>query len=320
MKQDGVFTAKLIACISQRTNPRDYLVKKLGISSVSAYRRMRSEILFSFDEAVDIALEMGFSLDEITETSKYPFLSDPRENDSPYLENVFLEMLQEYNKYLKIIANASHKVIQASMSNLNFFLIAEHENLFKLFYFKWIYPFYNNMDSQFFSRMKLPGKIEIERQSILSGIQNYRSIDFIIDENLFFSVIREIRYFHHRKLISGKEVEALKTNLSDLLNRMENRMQGVPEDSVQNFYLSLLSVESSSICAAYDQSVASLYWLPSGKAMIVQKPEICYMHKRWLASQKKSAVLISGSNEMKRIEFIDQQRKYIESITDRLQY
>jgi hypothetical protein len=58
----------------------------------------------------------------------------------------------------------------------------------------------------------------------------------------------------------------------------------------------------------------------STSPVLIRNQEICQKNKKWLESMKKTAVLITQSNETRQLEFITKQHDYIETITNNLSY
>jgi hypothetical protein len=196
--------------------------------------------------------------------------------------------------------------------------LVEYDCLFKLFYYRWQRHFRNITGRRAFSLLSLPEEVCSLQEDIKTRIRQFRSVDFIIEKDLFLSLVREIQYFYNRKLITDAEVEMMKKELLHLLEKLETRMQGGEEEAgfEYNFYLSLLNVENNMICGASgERNIASLYWLYSGKILTTRDKQIGYMHKKWMEAQKKYSVLLTGSNEMLQVDFIDKQRDLIENIT-----
>jgi hypothetical protein len=226
-------------------------------------------------------------------------------------------MLREYRDYVQFIGDNREESVLISMNNLNLFLLVEYECLFKLFYFRWLQHFRNISGRRSFSLLSIPEEVCSLQEEIKTRIRQFQSVDFIIGKDLFLSLVREIQYFYNRKLITGEEVEKMKKELFLLLDKLEKWMQSSGEESgfEYNFYLSLLNVENNMICGAGKWNIASLYWLYSGKILTTRNKGIGYMHKKWMEAQKKYAVLITGSNEILHVNFIEKQRELIESIT-----
>jgi hypothetical protein len=323
IKKNEFLTSKILDNIPQSIKSINYLIDKLNISRESAYRRLRGDIPYSFEEITNLSLDLGFSVDEVIGMSNGKrIFFDLQTDRSANPEESFLAMFVEYSKFVDIAKMAENVEIFISNNRINLFLLAKYDFLFKLYYYKWIHQTSCVSINKSFSEITVPEEIMSIRNEFLPKLINFTRANFIIDRDIFLTLVREIQYYYNRKLISDVEIILLKQELLELLNSMELLMQlGINENgSTYNFYLSLLDVETNTINISYDNNMASLYWLYSANAVVIKNQEICFMHKKWLESLKKYSVLITQSNEILQAEFLNKQREYIENINNDLFY
>jgi hypothetical protein len=123
-------------------------------------------------------------------------------------------------------------------------------------------------------------------------------------------------------LISDKDIAVIKRELITLVNKIEKKMQDGcnKAGSIYNFYLSLLDIETNTTWASYGNGSGSFFWIYSISPTIICNEKVNTMHKKWLETLKKYSVLITQSNEILQVNFIDKQRKYIENITQDLSF
>src|SRR5215510_8773831 len=99
-KQNDLLSTKILESIPENIKPIEFLTELLNIGKESAYRRMRSEIPFTFEEITKLALELDFSVDEIIGKNKEErIFLDLQANSSANHEESFLATIQEYYKY-----------------------------------------------------------------------------------------------------------------------------------------------------------------------------------------------------------------------------
>jgi hypothetical protein len=295
----------------------------LGISKESAYRRMRGEIPFSFNEITLLSLDLEFSVDEVIGNNKYNrIFFDLISNSSMKPEESFLAMLQEYYKFTESVCKSENGEMIISINRLNPCLLMKSDALFKLFYYKWIHQTSNISVNRPFSETHITPEIQIIRNKFASLRETLTNVSYIIDRDVFSCIVREIQYFSSRKLITEEETIILKNDLKSLLRDMEDLMQkGYNEyGCTYNFYLSLLDVETNTTWASFDKNVTSLFWMYSVNPVIINNKEVSFTHKKWLESLKKYSVLITQSNEILQTKFIEKQQKFIENISDTLSY
>jgi hypothetical protein len=325
VKLNETLVKKISECIPQNIKPIDYLMDILDISRESAYRRMRSEIAFTFEEVAKLSVNLNFPVDNIIgiNNSKERVCFDIRENTSIDAKRSFLAMIEDYYDLVEGMSNSNQVEFMTSVNRIPLFLLINYEMLFKLFYYKWVHHSYKVPVNYTFSEITISSDIMQVREKFMTQSQSiFDRGTFICNRNIFIAIVREIQYYHDRNLISDEEVLLIKKELLELIFNMELIMQkGTNEfGHTYNFYLSLLDVEMNTAYISYDDTIASQYWIYSVSSIIIKNHEICTMHKKWLESLKKSAVLMTQSNEMLQSEFINRQRMYVESVTDKLSY
>jgi hypothetical protein len=297
--------------ISPRSRMRDYLAKRFGVSKESAYRRIKGETPFTLEEVIQMSVEFGFSIDEIIERST------PGSSKDGLLisERNFLKMLSDYYNYIQSVSEAEKKEVLLSMNRINLFLLAEYNFLFKWFYYKWMHRAQPVSIHTPFSSIVIPEEIENVRLKLVEQIKNIKKVGFIIHKDLFSNLVNEIHYYYwRRKFISKEEFLVLKEELSRLLKDLESKMDGEQGDGY-DFYLSDLDVDSNSICCSFQtNTIASLHWLYSLKIVVVKNYKMCEEHIQWLKSMREGAVLMSRSNELLRINFLEKQNEYIKQM------
>jgi transcriptional regulator with XRE-family HTH domain len=314
IKQNKQIALKVISKIPKTQKYSDYLMTKLGLSKETAYRRIRGIIPFSVEEICIIAKDLNFSIDEIID------VKDSYSDHSLNPKNGFLVLMQDYYDYFGLITNIGKPKIGFLMNRINLFFLINTEWLFKFLYYKWLHQesiIFDVSDNPTLSQVIVPEEIEIIRQKLIARIDLLKEVDFIIHKHLFSALTKEIQYFYNRQLITEEEIHFLKEELELMIQNIATRMRQRSDETEQiyNFYLSILDIESNSICCTeHDNNIASLYWLHSSKVLIVKNPETYKRHYNLLESKKRCSMLISRSNEILQDEFIEKQKQYIMSV------
>ena len=322
-KQNDLLSAKILESIPENIKPIEFLTELLNIGKESAYRRMRSEIPFTFEEITKLALELDFSVDEIIGKNKEErIFLDLQANSSATHEENFLATIQEYYKYCELISNAQVKEVLIVLNRLSFSSIIGYDTLFKLYYYSWKHQTYNISLNDPFAETVIPPEINAIRQQFKHVRPNMYNIHYIIDRDIFQNIVREIQYYYNRKLITDEEIAVLKGELHQVLRNMENVMQTGCNDSgaAMSYYLSLLDIETNTNCAVFDGNIASLHWIQPVNCICIVNQEICKMQKRWIESIKKYSILITLSNEILQAEFINKQIEYLNNLTNEIIY
>jgi hypothetical protein len=318
-----LLTEKISKNVPKNMKLIDYLIDILKIGRESAYRRMRSEIPFTFDEITELSLKLNFSVDEIIGKSmeeriffdlKMDSLSDPG--------NSFLMLNEEYYKHIESLSSTKQTEVLISINRFNSLLTVEFDMLFKFFYYKWVHQTDRGSVNCTFSEIDLPTGISAIQEKIKNRIKLVNNVTFVLDRDVFLKLVREIQYYYNRKLISEAEIHLLKEELIAFLGNFERIIQKGKNEfgSTYNFYLSLLDIETNSIYAQYNENKISQYWIYAINSILITNKNVCEMQKKWIESLKKYSVLITQSNEILQATFLNKQREYIEDITKELYY
>jgi hypothetical protein len=318
MDKNQLLLKQVVSAIPKNIKPWAYLANKLGLSKVSAYRRIRGETPFSFDEAVRLSMEMGLSLDAIAEQGQEQeetSFSKEKRSGSSQAQTDFLDMLEEYYCCMELVGSSKEQEIRMSAKQLNLFFLLDYDVLFKLYYYYWIHRIGDLPVSLTFSKISLSEKMEAVRQKIRTKKEKLKPVNLILDKDLFSGFVRETVYYYRRKLISEKELRLIRRELTILLYRLERLITQPPHNGRYRFYLSLLDVESDSIYAACDCLMLCLHWSYSIKIkrLTINTANDEWQKRRWDSMERHSA-LISGSNELLQTEFIERQWAEIASL------
>jgi len=322
-KQNDLLSTKILECIPENIKPIEFLTELLNIGKESAYRRMRSEIPFTFDEITKLALELDFSVDEIIGKNKEErIFLDLQANSNASHEESFLAMMQEYYKYMELLSNAREKEIYVALNRLCLALVIGYDSLFKLFYYNWKHQTYNVSINDTFADTVIPHEINVIRNQFKLTKSNIYNVHFIIDRDIFQNITRQIQYYYNRKLITDEEIVVLKEDLNLVLKNIETIMQTGCDESggSASYYLSLLDIETNTNCAVFDGNIASLYWMHPVNSICIVNQEICRMQKRWIEAIKKYSILVTLSNEILQAEFINKQTEYLNNLMKEINY
>jgi len=322
-KQNDLLSAKILESIPENIKPIEFLTDLLNIGKESAYRRMRSEIPFTFEEITKLALELDFSVDEIIGKNKEErIFLDLQANSTASHEESFLSALQEYYKYCELISNSHVKEVMVALNRNSFASFFGYDSLFKLYYYNWKHQTYNISLNDPYCNVVIPPHINAIRQQFKLIKPNLYNIHYIIDRDIFQNIVREIQYYYNRKLITIEEIAVLKEDLYQVLRNMETVMQTGCNDcgASMSYYLSLLDIETNTNFATFDGNIASLYWMHPVNSICIVNQEICRMQKKWIEAIKKYSILITLSNEILQAEFINKQIEYLNNLTKEIIY
>jgi len=298
-----------------------FLMDLLNLGRESAYRRVRSDIPFTFSEISRISLALGFSIDEVVEKKDDRIFFDLQSPKDASPSESFYNMILQHHDLIMRLYNAENTEILISQNHLSSVLSIYYDHLFKFMYYKWCHQI-NKVPLNFYLADTV---VPEEIVSIYKKIRYYgpriNNNTYIIDKNIYLNTVKEIQYFYQRKLISDEELNHLKKDLLAHIETLETYIRdGVNKEGYTfNYYLSLFEIESNVSYLEYDGKTESHLWLYATNPIIIKSPEVCAIHKAWLESLIKYSIQIAKSNELMQAEYFNQQYEYINNI-DKIMY
>jgi hypothetical protein len=316
MNLNEIIVNTVLRNVPQNVKPVPYLMEHLDLSKESAYRRLRGEIPFTMEELTHLSLNLDFSLDEIIggNKCKYVFLSqDPTEIlQSP---NSFFKTFQFYDNYLNKLLGPKKKKLQMALNQLPPLFLVYFDNIFKFSYYKWICENRENMPKCSFSSLAIPEELQDYKESIANKIKNIDDCTILLSPYIFLDTIKEMQYYHQRKLLKKEELQLLKKDvqaLIDLVEKVAQNGEGLNPEVKIDIYLSSLYLTSNIVYLNSDDTPEMHLWMYITNPMIIQDAEVCGIQRKWFQSLKKQSILISQSNEILQAEFFAKQREYVE--------
>lgn len=307
----------LIAEIIRRIPPEikiiDYLKDSLKISKESLYRRVRGEIPFTFNEICKLSVELDFSIDQIIDhnnTSRVFFDLQVNRNTDP--SKAFFTLLE---KHLEMILNMKKAEYSEATIVLNYLLPVHtlfFDTLFKFSYYKWIH--FNRKDSSRYrlADIQIPTEINVLKEKIKATVPRINNTSYIMDQNIYLNLIRDILYFHQRNLIDNKELLELKKAITEYFKELQEQVTAThPTFKVYN-YISEISFGANCSYIQYDNHIKCHLYGLSINPIIIENSILCEMNKEWIDSLKKYTTMITESNEILQAEYFDKQYKYME--------
>jgi BetR domain. len=304
--------------IPEGTNLTNYLSDILNIGRESVYRRLRGEINFTFEEVAILSKELNFSLDNLIGIKK----------DSNALFNIhmlqkmdyfdiYVNKILEYGKLFRESSAQMQTRARMSVNTIPYFFHISYEALSKLRIYKWLYQNQKIKPGDKYSDFLLPKRIYDTHDAFFKDIQTVPNITIIMDNNVFWSVTKDIEYFLKRNLLSDDDLIILKKELHRMVDVIEKMAtEGVCRNGVKvEMYISAVDLEASYLHYEYGDNQFAQVRIYSISAIDSFDPGICTIQKQWMESQKRYSVLISESGEMQRFEYMNKQREYIDNIS-----
>lgn len=295
----------------------NYLADMLCISKEAVYRRLRNEVPFTFYEIALISKNLHISVDKIIGNS----VSDGAIFDLKFLDSP--DPLENYYRilsgYLKLFIYVKNDPLSESSTASNvvpFTLYSSYEYLSKFRICRWMYQCGKLNIPSYLSDIYVPDKLAEMHKALNHEVKQVGNTCFIWDSSVFVSFVKEIKYFAQLNLISENDVVCLKTELHLLLNELEQMAicGEFPNGNKLSIYLSGINFEAIYTLIEKPGFQTCLFRVYSINSMDTQDPKICEAQKVWIQSLKRHSALITQCNEMERLTFFNQQRKYVDML------
>lgn len=316
----------LILAIKQHIPPGNTLVYTLmdilSLGKESIYRRLRSEVPFTFDEVVKISIQFGISLDKLIDAGSS--LNQTKwvvmDMDKLYTPSGYFEQDSDKMKMLIEVFQHMQQAKTAKMccatNHLPFFFTMPFESLYRFNFYKWIYLMQGVQPDFYFSKITIPAHVREIEKRFMAEYQLIPRTIFILNKNVFLIILTDILHFYRHGLISETEIRQFKKDFLSLIAYLEQiTANGTNESGKEiSIYLSDVNIDMTYIYLEYGHhsfSVHRPYFIDS---LYFYNEKICQKQKEWIESLKRYSTPISQSGEMQRFEYFTQQKQLIEKM------
>lgn len=299
-------------------NPAVLIADTLNIGREAAYRRLRGEVLFSFGEAAQLALRLNFSLDRARGTVEAGnIMFQMQFNDFYSTLEKYNEILEKDICFFKQIGPESDTVYAVAGSAIPAEYYMRHELMAKFKYFKWLYQHgLSDPNVRTFEQMQVPAALVANHKEYIRAMQEVKISWYVLDNDGFKHWIMALRAFRDMQLISEKSMLALKNELLQLLDELEQIavVGSYANGNKVYFYLSDIDLESTYsylLTPSYKGSGIGVFSL---NALRTTDPVMFDQIKRWVQTQTRFSTLISCSGELQRIHYFKRQREIVSAL------
>jgi len=311
---------KIIKHTPANVTPTKYLTEVLGISRVSAYRRLKGLIPFSYDEIILLARKMYFSLDEEIESDfRKKYVVEFANYSYEEIPDIIFKALHSYHKHLSVNQKMKKNFTMETTNNLWFVYTLFSEYLFKFYYYRYFQQYHIPSLKLKMKDIEVPGNILDIKHKIVETITNtHNSITIcIVDRNVFYNTINEVQYYYKRGLVDINELKLIANDINDLLTNLDKgAMEELYDGKQFHYYLGLRNIYSNSSYIENDQQSYSFFYQDNLHPMICYDQHMCQLHYNYLQAHRRQSALISGSNEELQIDFFEKQYKYLQNLVD----
>jgi len=291
-----------------------YLIDTLDLSKESAYRRIRNEVFFTFEEIAILSLKLEISIDKLIGSNASKAYLDMPLCYAEKPEDIYKEILLGNIKALKKLHEAQDSMQYSILNRLPYGLITYSEAISKFYYYKWYLHIQKEVDKIPFSEFIVPQSLMecFDEFALVSG-KTPGKMDLILDPNCFVYTVNEIDYYRKRGLLNENDIKTLKEQLLSIVDQIADVARNGTNVSQAEIkiYLSGIDIEPSYSYVEYDGNMAFFIWSPAGDIVTSTNPEFCARQKEWIESLIRHTTLITQCNEIQQLRFFDSQRKYI---------
>lgn len=312
-----VFINKLYEKHPQKKHLIEALMEMLSIEREAVYRRLRKEVSFTAEEMIIIASTWNISIDAIVaiNAGKVPFQLEPTNYLNPSKEEI--DLLHQRVKRLEHLAASRSSEYVVVSNNISRSLAAGFEQIYKFNIFKWSYLYNRERNNLLFANVVIPETINNEIMKYYKCMKNVKNTSYIFEYSIFENIIRDIQFFQSIYLVSEEEKELIKKELHALLDYLSNvAINGCfPETNNKvQIFISMINVntnysyfytEELKTCRIHAFHMHDIYSFDI---------ETIEQFKIWMQLKKRTSILISETDERRRIEFFSQQRQLINNL------
>jgi len=296
--------------------PVQYLMDTLEISKESAYRRMRSQIPFSFDEVATLCKNLHFSIDQLIGETDSGGVFFKLDKEEPFGENVIYKYLSKFVEDLEFIVKDKNSDANIVLNYLPSFAL-QIKPLRELHYCRKLYSQEKISVMQTFKDIVVPDRISEQYQKIATLWEQLPNVCVVLDNSTFQKVVDEIKYFYAIKFLTKEDVEYMYKGMIELLEYYtvlaitgKNHL-----GNAYKIYLSNLAIDANVAHYRANNSEISEIWLyPEQRIQIYNNEIVNTLHKNWVQAQIKSSSLITSSNDILQREFFQKTYSSINSL------
>lgn len=303
--------------LPEDTNLANYIMDVISIGKEAVYRRLRGEVPFTFYEVSLLSQSLGISLDQIvgTNRSEGAVFNLNVSDGTNYIDN-YHEIIKRYLKLFTFIKEDPKSVISSACNIIPYTFYSPFERLTKFRLCRWLHQNNGMKMTGSMSDLIVPEKVIESQKRLMLEIRQMPETYTILDNNLFQSFVREVKYFAGLNMLSEDDIDVMKNELHLLLDEMEQiASKGEFSNGKKSYlYLSNINFEATYSFIEKGSFQLCMYRLYAINYMDSQHPEICRAQKEWIQSLKRYSTLISQSGEIQRMIYFTKQRECVDTL------
>ncbi len=322
MQVQEVFIQKLKETVSPNVSLSEEIADLLGISSDSAYRRLRNETEFTLKEVHAIAKRFNISIDSLFSfnndfvTCNYIKLTDSADNFEKYLASLAGQL-----KQLKQLTN--RKIIYAAEEVPIFHSLGTDPiRAFKMFYWQRSVLNVPEYQNKKFTLDIIPPNLMKLAAEIHDTYKHVPSVEIWTDETIL-TTVKQIEFYFESGAFKSKEdallvLEHLYKMTESISEYCESQDKSGGKEENFKLYSSDLVIGTNCIHIATDHFNSSYISFNTLNSLTTTNRVFCEEIEHWMKNLMKKSTLISGSAEKQRFRFFTAMRKHISACEERI--
>lgn len=299
-------------------NTADTITEILGIAREAAYRRLRGDINFSFEEIAIIASKLGFSIDTIigAKGDDNAVLELHLLNDNNPFDILRNKLEQSVNLLRQLRATNKRLKTRMAMNTLPTYSIFRHPNLSRFYLYKWFYQTQHSLPIMLLSDFEIPETLKDVQNKYVAEMRKMPHYILFMDPCVYLSIVLDITYFHNLKLINKEELELLREDLLNSVNNFE-RMATVGQTKFGakvEIYLSAVNIDTPYAHMETDNGAYTRFSVYSIYSLDSKDTRLGEIQKEWIDSLKKYSTSITQCGEIERCRYFNKQREIIKNM------
>jgi hypothetical protein len=294
----------------------DAIMQTLSIGKESAYRRLRGEVPYTFEDIMKVSSRYNISIDAIVGT-KMPGSALINTNivDIEQPIESYFEYLTTHTTMLKQINRGTAVKAYMAFNQTPHVLFSSHYALAKFHLFKWMRQMHNSGNPMTYKEMPFNENIWEMHRNMIVEYENISEVHYVFDKDLFLKQIKDIILFYQLGLIDKESLDTIKKDLFVLLDELQKVTSEPAEMNKKRlFYVANVSFDSSYLYFEADSFRASGVKVLGIGVIITHNEWICEQQRKWIELLKRYSTLISISGEIDRLAFINPQREYVDML------
>ena len=318
MKQEELFQlikSKLPGHISLS----EHIAGVLGISSDSAYRRIRGETALTFEEAGILMTEINSSIQwpsiSMTATTSFIF------SDFTKTEKFLIGYLKNLLKELNLLKGKKDALVTYAAEDLPLFhhFYFEEHTAFKLYYWMRSVMGIPEFENGHFDLKIINPEIMTLCKDLLAAYRSIPSIE-LWSESQATSTLKQVRYYWESGYFKDKKdallvceqmidtFEILKKQ-AEAANKLPDGKKELEDNGSFSLYQSEIEIGNNCILVTTENQSTTYLRHQTFNYLSTSDPAFCESTSRWIGNLIKKSILISGVSEKKRQQFFGKMKE-----------